>query len=148
MREIWTTPHVEVQEFVANEYVAACYKIACARGRRSVLPPTGSQWNGKEYGKDIIHEDIGSSLAAGTCADASANRVLTDNNGVYQNIQEKNKEQGWIDGGFDKWIDVNGNSKMDAGDIIYWHTFNKGNTRRWNHWGYIEEFDSNHPNHS
>ena len=25
MRETWTIPHVEVQEFVANEYVAACY---------------------------------------------------------------------------------------------------------------------------
>ena len=29
MKEMWTEPRIEVQKFVANEYVAACYRIRC-----------------------------------------------------------------------------------------------------------------------
>lgn len=146
MRETWTTPHVEVQEFVANEYVAACYYLACNVGPGPDNASNGDNWNEKEYG-GVNHAALGTS---GTCADRTANRVITDDGGLLANSQvgEYNKEQGWITGGIDTWLDTNNSGKVDAGDVIYWHTFSDNNDRRWNHKGTLELADKNHPNHS
>lgn len=142
MKREYKHPQVVVEGFAPNEYVAACYTLACKVG--SYGAPSESYWNAPEKGK-VSHSEIGT---AGTCGDENANRILTDDNGVIVSIQENNSQQGWINGALDKWIDVNSNGKCDAGDIIYWHTVSGNNDRRWNHYGVAQTADANHPNHS
>lgn len=143
MKRIYEKPVAYEEAFAANEYVAACYYLACKRGSNGMW---GIQdyWSSSEKGH-VTHSKLNT---PDTCADKTANRVITDDGGVFQKVQEHNGEQGWINGGFDKWIDSNNNKKMDAGDMIYWYTVSKNNDRRWNHYGTLELADKSHPNHS
>lgn len=143
MKRLYETPMACAEEFMPNEYVAACYKLSCKVGD-NVKPPYGFKWDEVEYG-GVSHSPSGTS---GTCADATANRIITNDSGVIVSIDEHNSQQGWISGDLDEWFDVNGNKVCDPGDVIYWHTNSNDGTRRWNHWGYAVATDSSHPNHS
>lgn len=141
MRE-YVRPMMTGETFAPNEYVAACYSLACHAGENE-YPPQGYQWDRKEYG-GVEHSPLGTT---NTCGDANANRIVTNENGVITSIDEHNYDQGWINGGLDSWFDRNGNDVCDGGDLIYWHTYSANRNRRWNHWGYAIA-DPNHPNRS
>lgn len=143
MKKKWEEPSVMIQEFVPNEYVAACFKLACGRGSDPSLPH-GSHWRTGERG-NVSHSTIGTPQ---TCGDASANRVITDDGGVFQSVGEFNGEQGWLNGGLDEVLQMDGNNTIDPGDVIFWHTTNRRDGRKWNHWGVVQQQDPSHPNHS
>lgn len=142
MKKRWETPKAIVEEFEVNEYVAACFKLACGRGSDSSLP-YGSHWREGESG-NVSHSTIGT---PNTCGDADANRVITDDGGIFQSVGELNGEQGWLNGGLDYVSQKDGNNTVDPGDVIFWHT-NASDGRKWNHWGVVQQEDPNHPNHS
>lgn len=142
MKKMWEEPRIAVQEFVPNEYVAACFKLACGRGSDPSLP-YGSHWETGERG-NVSHSTIGTPH---TCGDADANRVITDDGGLFQSVGESNGEQGWLNGGLDYILQSDGNNTVDTGDVIFWHT-TANDGRRWNHWGVVQQQDTNHPNHS
>lgn len=146
MKKMWNEPSIMVQEFTPNEYVAACYMLACGRGPNDDMP-YGSHWQYKQTEGPGSHSASGT---PGTCADPSANRVITSDGGVFSSVGELNGEQGWLNGGLDHIIQMDGNSTVDPGDVIFWHTEvgNWWNKRRWNHWGVVQQQDPNHPNHS
>lgn len=112
------------ESFVANEYVAACYGLACSVGFGN-SGDKGNKWKYDEKGS-VFHEH---DFVSGTCTDASANRVITNDGSVVKSVGEYNKDQGWLDGGFDYW----GQSFVD---------------RRWNHYGILAPLDSSCPSHS
>lgn len=141
----WKRPEAVGQMFEPNEYVAACFSLACDVGPGPSGASNGEYWNQNEYGNDITHAAAGTN---GTCADASVNRVITDDGTKVDSVGEFNKDQGWINGGFENWIDTNNNRKVDAGDTIYWYTTNANQTRRWNHRGILQPLDASNPNHS
>ena len=95
MKKMYEKPMAFEEAFVADEYVAACYFLACKRGTDG--------WDGNvahwdyhaEYGRNVSHSPLGT---ANTCGDKTANRVITDNGGVFEKVQEHNGEQGWLDG--------------------------------------------------
>ena len=142
MKKRWETPQAILEEFEVNEYVAACFKLACGRGSDSSLP-YGSHWREGESG-NVSHSTIGT---PNTCGDADANRVITDDGGIFQSVGELNGEQGWLNGGLDYVSQKDGNNTVDPGDVIFWHT-NASDGRKWNHWGVVQQEDPNHPNHS
>lgn len=108
------------EAFVANEYVATCYGLACSVGFGN-SGDKGNKWKYDE--KDsVFHEH---DFVSGTCTDASANRVITNDGSVVKSVSEYNKDQGWLDGGFDYWDDRNNNGIVDTKDGIYWHTESK-----------------------
>ena len=86
------------EAFVANEYVAACYGLACSVGFGN-SGDKGNKWKYDEKGS-VFHEH---DFVSGTCTDASANRVITNDGSVVKSVGEYNKDQGWLDGGFDYW---------------------------------------------
>ena len=142
----YVRPMMESEVFAANEYIAACFQLACHRGSYGNSYPD-SNWDGRERG-DVSHSTIGT---PNTCGDASANRVITSEGGVFQSVGEYNGEQGWLNGRLTNIVD-NGDGVTGPGDLVFWYT-ESGNRwspkyRRWNHWGYIEQEDPNHPNHS
>lgn len=138
----WVKPRTEVQKFEANEYVAACFKLACSAG--SEINPHGPHWDSPEEG-NVSHSPKGTPK---TCGDPSANRVITTDGGFFESVAENNGEQGWIEGGLDYVLQMDGNSTIDPDDVIYWHTYSNDRSRKWNHWGYVEQQDPSHPNHS
>ena len=144
MKKMWAEPKIAVQEFVPNEYVAACFQLACGRGSDPSFP-YGEHWNSGERG-NVSHCRIGTPDKRG---DASANRVTTDD-GFVQSVGEYNGEQGWLNGGLDYVLQMDGNNTVDPGDVIFWHTEASGwsDRRKWNHWGVVQQQDPSHPNHS
>lgn len=138
-------PTMQGEVFATNEYVTACYLLACHRGSEGQHYPDG-YWGSGERG-DVSHSILGT---ANTCADSHANRVITSDGGIFSSVGEYNGEQGWLNGGIDKIIQNDGNNTIDPGDIILWHTVASGfgDNRKWNHWGVVEQQDPNHPNHS
>ena len=145
MKRAYKTPMACAEEFMPNEYVAACFKLACHRGSEG-QPYPSSYWKSGERG-NVTHSPIGT---PDTCGDASANRVITDDGGLFQSVGEFNGEQGWLNGGFDYVLQMDGNNTIDPGDVIFWHTnaSGSGDNRKWNHWGVVQQQDPNHPNHS
>lgn len=151
MKRIYEKPMAIQEAFIANEYVAACYSLACSVGSGN-KGDKGNKWKYNEKGY-VYHEH---DFVSGTCTDASANRVITNDGSVVKSVGEYNKDQGWLNGGFDYWDDRNHNGIVDTNDGIYWHTESKKNNywgqsfvdRRWNHYGILKPLDSSRPNHS
>lgn len=143
MKRIYEKPAAFVESFAANEYVAACYFLACEVGPGPKNASNGPNWHEDESG-GVDHAKLGTPK---TCADSSANRVLTSDGALETSrVGEYNGQQGWIDGGIDTWID-NGDGIVGADDMIYWYTTD-GGSRRWNHYGVIKPTKEGHPNHS
>ena len=145
MKKMYEKPMAFEEAFVADEYVAACYFLACKRGTDG--------WDGNvahwdyhaEYGRNVSHSPLGT---ANTCGDKTANRVITDNGGVFERVQEHNGQQGWISGTYYGYDDNDDSKTLSSGDTVYWCTYNAKKDRRWNHYGTLELADANHPNHS
>ena len=53
MKKRWVEPRVQVEEFMPNEYVAACFQLVCHRGSEGKRYPD-SCWDGPERG-DVSH---------------------------------------------------------------------------------------------
>lgn len=139
-------PTMQGEVFAANEYVTACYLLACQRGTDG-NPYRGDYfyWDGPERGT-VSHSPVGT---AGTCGDPHANRVITSAGGIFQSVGELNGEQGWLNGKLTHWIDKDGDDVISPGDTIFWYTkTHTGGYRKWNHWGVVQQEDPNHPNHS
>ena len=49
MKRIYEKPAAFVESFAANEYVAACYYLACERGSKGMDGKWG-KWNQEEFG--------------------------------------------------------------------------------------------------
>lgn len=117
MKKMYEKPMAFEEAFVADEYVAACYFLACKRGTDG--------WDGNvahwdyhaEYGRNVSHSPLGT---ANTCGDKTANRVITDNGGVFEKVQEHNGEQGWLDGTYCGYDDNDNSNTLSAGDTVYW----------------------------
>ena len=122
MKKMYEKPMAFEEAFVADEYVAACYFLACKRGTDG--------WDGNvahwdyhaEYGRNVSHSPLGT---ANTCGDKTANRVITDNGGVFEKVQEHNGEQGWINGTYCGYDDNDNSKTLSAGDTVYWSTFSE-----------------------
>lgn len=145
MKKMYKKPMAFEEAFVADEYVAACYFLACKRGNEE-WTGNDDKWGGiSEQGSEIFHSPLGTPH---TCGDKTANRVITDNGGVFKNVQENNGQQGWLNGTYYGYDNKDDNKQLSVGDTVYWCTYNAKKDRRWNHYGTLELADANHPNHS
>lgn len=112
MRKEWMEPVIEVQEFVANEYVAACgdkgtvYKFECtARGGLLYYYPEGDGRIDGDYSGSGDKQYIG----------------------LYHPCNAK-EEASVTDEFYDGFIDYNLNRKQDPGEgVIVWRGPNNNN---------------------
>ena len=146
MKLNWIEPSIKIENFQPDEYVAACYKLACHRGSEGNRYGI-SHWDYSNEVGNVSHSVIGT---PNTCGDASANRVITDDGGIFQSVGEFNGEQGWLDGEMTDIINMDQNANITPGDIVFWYTESGSgkNYRKWNHWGVVQQQDRSHPNHS
>jgi hypothetical protein len=110
MKKMYEKPMAFEEAFVADEYVAACYFLACERGSNG-WTGNADKWGGvREYGYGVSHSPLGTSH---TCGDKTANRVITDNGGVFEKVQEHNGQQGWISGTYCGYDDNDHNNIVE-----------------------------------
>lgn len=104
-KQKWVRPQAIVQEFVANEYVAACgdsgkvYKFKCdaPKGTLYYYPQSDGEING-------IYTGSGNAIKLGDYHPCSATHEASSTNPFY-----------------DGFVDRNGNKKCDAGEgVIVW----------------------------
>lgn len=110
MKKMYEKPMAFEEAFVADEYVAACYFLACKRGSKG-WDGNVAHWHYAEYGRNVSHSPLGT---ANTCGDKTANRVITDNGGVFEKVQEHNGEQGWLDGTYCGYDDNDNSNTLSA----------------------------------
>lgn len=145
MKKMWEEPSIQVQEFMPNEYVAACWTVACSVGNGNYGGYGWSYWNGVRpypYNKPETHDHTGS------CSIASNNQFNVSESGRVSFYEENSSDQGSLNGGYTGYIDKNGTGSIDDGDIIFWYTLSGNGDRRWNHYGRVTNPTPEHPNRS
>lgn len=147
MKKEWKEPQIMVQQFMANEYVATCWGVACIVGDGNYGGYGWDRWgNVAPYGNACDDH-------TGSCSRAINNQFNVDEAGNVSFYAENNAQQGELSGGWTSYIDNNNSGKIDDGDTIFWYTLGSKDTgnpkgRRWNHYGTVVNADSSHPNRS
>lgn len=149
MRE-YVRPMMTGETFAPNEYVAACWTVACKVGNGDYGNYAPYRWWGRDWSRWGGDEPYGSKCHdhTGSCSQAVNNQFNVAEDGTVSFYAESSSDQGSLNGGFTSYIDNNGNSKVDDGDIIFWYTLSASGDRRWNHYGVVTDPDSSHPNRS
>lgn len=140
MRETWEAPSIAVEQFAANDYVAACWGVGC-------------DWSkANEYEKDHHYYDNGNvSHNQGQCGDHGNQVIFDDNNDGIADRMVEVKTSGLGDLLCTIFEDANYSTiknigSVKKGDYIYWTT--TSGDRTWHHQGSVFETVPNHPNRS
>ncbi|MGN0643687.1 hypothetical protein [Gemmiger sp.] len=150
MKQTWVTPRVNIQNFEANEYVAACWGVACKVGSGDYGGYTWSPyWQGLEpLGRDKDDH-------TGPCSHSENNQFrVNDSSTEVTDFWEINADQKTnLNGGVTYYIDNDNSGNINGGDIIFWYTDgskdqNNPYGRRWLHYGTVVNADPKHPNRS
>ena len=147
MLEKWETPRVTIQEFEPNEYVAACWAIACKYGIQGGEDGMNNpNWWWLE-GSDATH----TLRSDGTGCGHEDNQFITQNDNGSFSVKEINTQGlGDLNTRLTTYSNYRGLSSsisdVEPGDIIYWTT-SSGN-RTLYHMGKVSTADYGHPNRS
>lgn len=140
MKKRWETPKAMVEEFEANEYVAACWGVGC-----DVNWSNSYELKQGDYGNGVTH-------ALDHCGNSS-NQVIFDYNddGTADRMIETGTDglgnlscTIFWDENYTQPRDV---SSVKVGDTIYWTT-RADDGRTWNHMGTVFATAEGHPNRS
>ena len=128
MKKMWTKPSVEVQEFIPNEYVAACWYIACdyGQGESNHYDPMGGF-------HDAYSDGTGCGYAHNQVIRQPQKGIFTirEEDGFgedYDMVMTRNAD----------WSNLrNTLSDVQVGETIYWTT-TASDGRIWYHKGQVE----------
>lgn len=138
MLEKWETPRVTIQEFEPNEYVAACWYIACEYGIHNLEDPRSGN----------LHQKGSDGLGCGW----ADNQVIRDNPDGTFSIREEDGYLEDYDMEMTKNSDYTGLSRtlanVNANDTIYWITKSSDGSQKWFHYGTVVNPTPDHPNRS
>lgn len=140
MKKTWEVPVICVQQFEANEYVAACWGVGC-----SIDDANNIERNLGIYRPGVLDH------TANHCG-LSGNQVIYDDNndGTADRMVEVGTD-GLGNLNCTIYTDSNYNtvkpiSSVKAGDTIYWTT--SAGSKTWHHVGTVYEAVPGHPNRS
>lgn len=146
MKTTWETPRILVQEFEANEYVAACYTVGCeiGRGNREFARSGNGGYLFDKLGKysgfsEYNYPSNGDGMPHG---DPCGNHTEFRDNGVM--FESGKGSTGSIVG----YIDKNSDDKLSDGDYLYWTTIDVNGTGTYHHFGTVHSASTAHPNRS
>lgn len=140
MKKIWEAPQTWVQDFEANEYVAACWGVGC-----------DTVWS-NNYEKGQGDYDNGVTHQTNHCGNSS-NQVIFDydDDGIGDRMIETGTDglgnlvcTIYADDNYKTVRDV---SSVKVGETIYWTT-RASDGRVWNHRGTVFATAAGHPNRS
>lgn len=143
MKKKWVAPRVEVQKFEANEYVAACWGVACDIG-------LANQWE-KDHDNywlgAIKHQSDG-------CGLSTSQYVMDTDSDGFPDVMKEWSEHGsgltcevFTNADYNDKADL---SSVKAGDKIFWTTSKVDFLvkKTWHHQGTVVLSDPAHPNRS
>ena len=147
-KKSWVSPKETLEEFTPNEYVSACWTVACQVDKGN-YGSYGYSDNWRQLnGNPPIADSSGDiNDHTGSCSEAVNNQFRVSANGSVTFVSENSSQQGTLAGAYDSYIEVNGKAGINDGDLIFWHT-SAANGRRWNHYGTVKVADASHPNRS
>lgn len=138
MKKIYETPVVAIDSFVANDYVAVCYKLPCdwdaANKVENDVYHTYSP-NPTEGTNEVNH-------GAGGCGTAEHQYISVENGHVT--IRELSADQGWLTCTV---TSAGGADAIKPGSHVEWTTSASGG-RVWHHQGTAGATFPGHPNRS
>lgn len=168
MKEMWEAPRIAVEEFVANDYVSACFGVSCRMGYDKKFPDGLSEttlWGAFENNSaikgDLTLADTGrrgdngpngiewdehaTNGQYGNCSSSDSNFISETGTGyaIYEYNQDQQRN---LNGMVTYFTDENNDKKFDLGGIFAWVTWNAN--YYWRHWAYASNYDDNHPNRS
>lgn len=140
MKTKWITPRTEIEAFVPDEYVAACWGVSC-------------NWSdSNQYEKLHGYWDNGNVSHAANHCGRSSNQVIMDENedGTADYMEERGTDGlGTLrciiyqDASYNTLRDI---STVKPGNPIFWTT--TSGSRTWHHQGTVTGKDINRPNMS
>lgn len=146
MKNTWGSPRIVVEQFAPNEYVAACWGVACQVDTANEYEKThGPQGSRKSwYELECTH-------GAANCG-FTGNQVIYDDNNdgtADRMVEVGTNGLGTLDCII--YSDANYSSPMAVGSVtvgstIYWTT--AAGTKVWHHVGTVVETVPGHPNRS
>ena len=134
MKLTYVTPQMKEEVFTANEYVATCWAIGCARAYDG---------NSQEQQYGVSH----GAQAEGTgCGHATNQAIRVADNGAVSMVELQTDGLGDLpctitDANWHKTA-LN-QSQVATGNTVYWTT-TAADGRTWHHYGQIEGSDVNH----
>lgn len=145
MKQTWVTPRVNIQNFEANEYVAACWGVGCSVDEANVY-----ENENKPIGSWETWYELGCSHAPDHCGNSGNQVIYDDNNGTADRMVEVGTDglgtlscTIYTDGTYSSVRDI---SSVKAGDEIYWTT--AAEDKVWHHVGTVYSTVPGHPNRS
>lgn len=128
----YVTPCVSEEVFAADEYVAACWKVACARSGTD-------DFDEKVLGKDVTHKLYDGNKG---CGYADNQWIEENGDGTYSMTERNTVNQGNLTCIMtnSEWKNQTTTiSSVKDGDKLYWITnANDGSNRTWHHYGTVE----------
>ena len=135
----YVTPCVTEEVFAADEYVAACWGVACDRAQEK-----GAQdWQENE-GKDVSHHKYPEGKG---CGHANNQWIIGKPDGSVIMTEKNTRQQGDLecmitDAGWNSVQGLNANN-IKNGQTIHWITKAADGTGRiWHHYGNIQMYDN------
>ena len=133
MKKVWSIPTAKVEKFVSNEYVAACWTVACDIPNRE----------NSGIGTDAFDGDVKHGIKE--CGQTSHQYIKLDENGnAVEMIETNTQGMGnlqctiYTDDSYTATRDI---STVNADDYIYWTSSH--DSRTWHHHGTVQG-TSNH----
>ena len=144
MKKTWEHPAILVQQFEANEYVAACWGVGCSVNDANSIEQSMGNYNSNSLYHDADHCGL------------SGNQVIYDDNndGVADRMVEVGTDglgtlscTIYMDASYTTQKSI---GSVKAGDTIYWTTSagNGWNKKTWHHVGTGFDTVPGHPNRS
>lgn len=141
-RKGWVTPKAMVEEFEANEYVAACWEIACIVGATGDPDEANPDPYNPYSGATHSHNSNGTG-----CGWADNQYIREIRDGVFTVTEYGDNILNCRLTKNSRWQYLSDTiSNVDFGDTIYWTT-SLGNTT-WYHYGTVGVANEDHPNRS
>ena len=132
MKTKWITPRTEIETFIPNKYIAACWGVACSVDAANQYEISNGYWDNGNVSHDSDH-----------CGDATNQYLYDDNNdGRPDRMEEIRTELGNLP------CTIIGRNihNIEIGDYIFWNT--SSGSRTWHHQGRVVGTTSGHPNAS
>lgn len=149
MKRAYGAPVIREEVFAADEYVAACWNIACGIGENAGYGDAGAAPD-LFGGSDTTHGKIPEGRTG--CGYKENQYIVVGADGnvsmTEQNARQFHDMPCTITD--DDWNPISLNaSQLKPGMVIHWTTSGTGgDTRVWHHMGYVQMKDSDRPNHS
>ena len=147
MKNVWGSPRIVVEQFAPNEYVAACWGVACDTSSANRYEQTHGPHRGETW-----YDNYGCTHGSTNCGRSSNQVIYDDNNDGSADRMVEVGTNGlgtlactiYSDANYTSQIAV---SSVSPGDTIYWTTA-VSDGRVWHHVGTVYASVPGHPNRS